>query len=91
MHEFQETEFAGELNAFLTFHFKTPNHELITDSKACQVEVRSWGAASQVEFDPAQESMDVVLHYCTEGPNFKILEMNCDCILIMSDAANELV
>ena len=91
VHEFQETVFADDLNAFLAFPLQTPNHDLITASKACQAELHLWGAANQVEFDPAKESMHVVSHYCPEGLNFKILRLNFDCRLTMGDAINDLV
>ena len=38
VHDFQETVFADDLNAFRAFLLQTPNHDLITASKACQAE-----------------------------------------------------
>ena len=91
VHEFQESVFADDLNAFRAFPLQTPNHDLFIASQTCQAELHSWGAANQVEFDPAKESMHVVSHYCPEGPNFKILGLNFDCKLTMGDAIDDLV
>ena len=90
-HNFVEVVFADDLNAFRASPMKTPNTQLMDANKACQAELHAWGRASQVEFDPKKESTHVVSHVCPEGNNFKILGLNFDCRLTMSDAIEDLV
>ena len=68
-----------------------PNHQLIAGSTACQVELHSWGAPSQVEFDQAEESMHVASHDYSEGPNFKMLDLNFDRRVTISNDIKDLV
>ena len=50
-HQYQETVFAHDLNAFRGFGFDIPNSALATEAKRCQQELHNWGRANQVEFD----------------------------------------
>ena len=49
------------------------------------------GAANQVSFDPAKESMHVVSHVDPRGEDFRILGVRFDCRLQMAAAVSELV
>ena len=88
---FREIVFADDLNAFRIFSGSAPNHQILKCAESCQKELHTWGRANQVTFDPGKESMHVVSRTEPEGHNFKLLGINFDCSLDMSDAVNDVV
>ena len=76
---FTEIVYADDLDAFRASRSDVGNSVLIGEMQGCQKEFRSWGACSQVEFDPGKESMHVVARQHAQGGSFKILGVKFDC------------
>ena len=86
VHEFCETEFADDLNAYKIFALATPNETLKTDMQKCQLELHKWGRASQGSFDASKNSMHVLAVQGSDGENFRLLGVSFDNALPMRDA-----
>ena len=89
--EFTEVVYADDLNAFKEFEGSKENEDIVEEVKECQLELHRWGAANQVSFDPAKESMHVISHVDPSGDDFRILGVKFDCRLQMAAAVSELV
>ena len=88
---FKETVFADDLNAWRAFlldkHSVSPHEAPLTELAAVQAELHQWGAANQVVFDPAKESVHILHRSRHHGNNFKILGCIFDPQLRMLQAA----
>jgi hypothetical protein len=59
--------------------------------RLCQQELHTWGKANQVVFDPAKESLHILLKSEPGGEDFKILGVVFDPSLTMRSAVEEVV
>ena len=89
-HNFREFVFADDLNGYRIYSKREDDATILGDIKSCQKELHSWGLANQVEFDPGKESSHILSRNKPLGPNFKILGVEFDCKLIMSDTVHSL-
>ena len=87
---FEEIVFADDLNAFREYSKGVQNDVILQDMKNCQVELHKWGAANQVQFDPGKESSHILSRQRPHGRPFKILGVEFDCKLIMTDTVCDL-
>ena len=88
---FNEVVFADDLNAFRVFPSTTNNASIDTAITNCQSELHKWGRANQVAFDAAKESRHILSLTEPAGDNFKLLGVEFDASLTMSDAVGDLV
>ena len=89
-HAFKEIIFADDLNAWKHFDSHTPTQTMLTDMSKCQKELHAWGSANQVAFDSDKEHMLLLNRQRPYGQQFKLLGVDFDCKLIMSDAVYDL-
>jgi hypothetical protein len=90
-HSFEEIVFADDLNAWQKFEAGTSAGTMLTAMSGCQKEVHDWGDANQVTFDAAKEHMLILNRQRPHGGGFKLLGVDFDCKLVMSDAVYDLV
>ena len=87
----KETWFAVDLNAWRAFllekHWVSPHEAPLTELTAVQTELHLWGAANQVAFELAKESLKILHTSRYYGKNFKILGCIFDPQSRMLDAA----
>jgi hypothetical protein len=88
---FQEVVYADDLNAYRLFSCSTSNTSILESAKMCQAELHQWGAANQVQFDPAKESFHVLAKSDALGDDFKLLGIVFDVHLNMTAAVGEVV
>ena len=88
---FEEVVYADDLNAFRMFHSGTSNNDILGAVDKCQDELRAWGKANQVSFDPAKESKHVMSRRDPCGDNFKLLGVVFDCRLFMDVPIQEVL
>jgi hypothetical protein len=88
---FKEVVYADDLNAYREFIGTTENDHIVGTISQCQTGLHAWGRASQVAFDPSKESKHVISAEDPEGPNFKLLGINFDCAIEMTDAIGDVV
>ena len=69
---FEEIVYADDLNGFKEFAHNASVVSVLAEAKKCQTELRKWGRANQVSFDPAKESVHIVSHAQPYGDPFKI-------------------
>jgi len=81
--------FADDLNAFRAFASSVPNDIILSHAHLCQLNLHEWGRCNQVQFDASKESMHVVAKHDSHGDNFRILGIDFDCKLLMTDAVVE--
>ena len=87
--EFSETAYADDLIAFRGF-FEGVSHAILDAAMlSCQSDLRRWGEANQVTFDPAKESFHIISRHRPKGTNFVELGVEFDCRLIMRDAVHQ--
>ena len=55
----------------------------------CQESLHVWGAANQVTFDPAKESLNIISTTCPHGDPFRVLGIEFDNKLQMGLAVHE--
>ena len=82
--------FADDLNAYRKFPGNVPNDKIVSNLRACQAELHSWGKANQVAFDPGMESLHIISKTETYGGNFKLLGVDFDPTLDMKEAIHEM-
>jgi hypothetical protein len=87
---FEEIVFADDLNSWKQYEAGTPADTMLQDMKHCQRELHAWGSANQVTFDPAKENLLVLNRHKPHGGSFKLLGVDFDCKLSMSDAVYDL-
>jgi len=87
---FQEVIFADDLNGFREYPSGTFNDVILADLKKCQTDLHRWGKANRVEFDPAKESFHILGRARPHGESFKLLGVQFDCKLIMTDTVHSL-
>ena len=56
----------------------------------CQTELHKWGSANSVQFEPTKESFTILSRHSPFGPTFKLLGVDFDPGLSMSDAVLKL-
>ena len=78
--------FADDLNAFKQFPNSVDNGSIMSELETAQNNLHQWGRANRVCFDAGKESSHVLSHREPAGGNFKILGVNFDCKLLMTDA-----
>jgi len=88
---FTEVVFADDLNAYRVFPSHVANEMIEGILKSCQGELHRWGQANQVAFDAAKESRHIVSLNAPLGDNFRLLGVDFDLGLTMSDAVSEIV
>ena len=86
---FTEVVYADDLNSWRAFATRTCNAALLGEAECCQSQFHTWGKATQIQFDPAKESMHVVGRHDALGADFKILGVEFDCKLLMNGAVHE--
>ena len=75
--------FADDLHAFRSFDESVDNGVVTDACKRCQSSLHDWGAANQVEFDPAKESIHVMSLTKGDGSSFPLLGAVFDSDLSM--------
>jgi hypothetical protein len=88
---FTEVVYADDLNAYRVFKASAPNEKIYKCLKNCQADLHDWGKANQVAFDPAKESMHILSTTEPHGNDFKLLGVDFDCALDMTNAVHGLV
>jgi len=89
-HAFEEIVFADDLNAWKRFEAHTPKQTMLEDMDSCQKELHAWGRANQDVFDCDKEHMLILSRQRPHGQSFKLLGVDFDCKLVMSDAVFDL-
>ena len=79
------------MNAYRVFKASAPNEKIYKCLKICQADLHDWGKANQVDFDPAKESMHILPTTEPHGNDFKLLSVDFDCALDMTNAVHGLV
>ena len=87
---FTDTTFADDLNAWKQFEAPTPKQQMLEAMTNCQKELHAWGKANQVLFDCDKEHMLILNRQKPHGQSFKLLGVDFDCKLVMSDAVYDL-
>ena len=87
---FQEVIFADDLNGFREYPPSVQDNVILEDLEKCQQELHLWGKANQVEFDPSKESFHILSRVRPHGDSFKMLGVEFDCKLTMTDTVLKL-
>ena len=82
---FADAKFADDLGASNVFPAATCNDDILSEHKACQLAVHSWGARNRVEFDQSKEEFCVLDSQGGHGAPFRLLGPIIDNKLLMQD------
>ena len=88
---FKEIIYANDLNAWKDIAPAVTDEEAFELTRTCQSSLHDWGKANRICFDATKESMHILSRSRPAGAGPKILGINFDTKLVMTDAVDKCV